>query len=824
MLSDSAVSLNAVVRRRGAASAFSAFLAAWILTSCGGGGSDSGSPIPTVDVAPPVAATKSVTTLIDPSLTGGTALALPRVTSVTDKQPVGMPLLVAAKGEHAVFAVDAAGNIALAGTLQGEATSVTLSAESTVLTFGVMSLGTLVPSASPAQLRATLRAASGFDALVSSVGQAVREGKNPLDQANVQAGFDTVFSAASAAAKPQSARQHPLAVARDRLEYGYEPVILNTATFEVRLANNRMKENTLASKVYLLNTSALTFTAGLLDLSGSQRASETLEGAGATGVSLPKTVLLSKPFPGAFSIRLLADDAVNASDVLKSAIELVVKVPGVSLSSQCTTAISKATLNFAVDVSFPKDPDNYVYKAVVKLFLDETKNVLTDCAYLKPDPTDLVALLATVKKIAKFVGFVRIAADQKLLPTPLLDTGVCLTEGQYLMSCVSLITADAIKPMMPDALQPINILILNDKGKKTLPPYGLKIEYSNPNLFELSPTMTQVQAKSAEGTGTLKITDPATDKTSEVSITVTNGKLEKAAYDVPVNGTVDVKLVDPASGSEVYRSAAFNIYVANDSFGTFTYPANLGPLTFRATNVATPTPQPIRLNGAKDSGATMTVNATSSYWLGTFTKDPCTVFPEGYWFWEHPCYNIGVTSGQYNAKFWFPVAGGKVTMESDSNGGLRRVYDTNWNATDMAELRLSFPTEILLPFAAEARYVRFSGARSLVLNVNRRSATEIGGTFVVTAPGFGAFDCNCFDFVNHRSGPVESRGTGTWSARLVSGSMPITQMNGFDLCYSDGGATNYLNLNSVVFSPGNGNYYTSLSAGGAAAGTCVYGR
>lgn len=448
--------------------------------------------------------------------------------------------------------------------------------------------------------------------------------------------------------------------------------------------------------------------------------------------------------------------------------------------------------------------------------LGETNNVLT-----------LVAQVVAMKKYYAYSALL----------------GICERKGPLgngtIMACL---TSLRFKPFVDPVTSAVNASPTFLVGSKltfglqaldgqalTLLPASLKLFNGFPSSIKADLETLKLEATSP-GTVALDISDTATElKDSLVGRVVSTATLVADKTSLTVGETVMVRLVDTFGKTVVTAGAGLTWEASAPEVIQLTplFLSDGAPAVNAKALKASPDKVTISAKraGAVVGTALISVEGVDTrYWLGTFTKDPCTVFPEGYWFWENPCYNIGVTDGQYNAKFWFPVAGGKVTMESDSYGGLRRVYDTAWNATDMAELRLSFPTEILLPFAAEARYVRFSGTRSLVLNVSRRSATEIGGTYVVTAPGFGAFDCNCFDFVNHRSGPIESRGTGTWSARLVSGSMPITEMNGFDLCYADGGAGNYRDLNSVVFNAGNGNYYTSLGAGGSVAGTCVFGR
>ena len=603
MLSISAVASRVVVGRRGVATVF---LAAWILCGCGGGSGDS-STNPATN--PSTADATKVATSVDSSLQGTGALAVASSLSVFDKQPAGSP--VSAQAGTVVYGLDAAGNVALAGNVVDA--KVAFSAAGTVLAMGATVLQGIVPTATQEQLQARLKAADGYASLVTAVQSAVLAGKNPLDQAAVQQGFDTVLaSAARAAVQAQSVQTgtaRALAVAPTHALDASEPPVFERSTFKVVLANKSSNTPKFDSAVLFRNTSTLTFDVALLDDSGFQRTADVLNGSGPTIFTLQGALAqtVKKPFAGSFSVRLSLNEELTQISFVKEILEIP-KVFGSTCVSGLATGAVKQVLSQLTNVTFKLEPEKWGLTAVDMAWED-----FKSCGVPLITKSSVLKIIEVYFKITKIVGVGRFIADTLALPPTIPDTGVCLSQTQSQMSCLSSIAADAIKPMMPGAVQPINVLMLDEAGKKTLaPPYGLKIEYSNPGLFELSSTMTTVNSNfnNVEGTGTFKITDPATDKTFSRSVTVTNGKLERTAYTVPPNGTVDVTLVDPASGSEVYRGAAFDIYVADGSFGSFTpfKTTGLGTLTFHASSVVTPAPQPIRLNGAKDSGATMTVS------------------------------------------------------------------------------------------------------------------------------------------------------------------------------------------------------------------------
>ncbi len=568
------------------------------LSGCGGGGGSGG--------ATPVTAAGNpdggkVTASVDPALLASGSLVLASTMSLVDTRPIGTPLTTQGASGAVIYGVDAAGNIALAANIvDGQ---VVFSAESTVLAMAATVLQGVIPGATQEQLQTRLKAADGFAALVTDIRAAVVSGKNPLDLGPVQQGFDKVLaSALRATLQVQPAVARALAVAPKHTEDSYEPSVFETATFKVSVANSSSGVLKFDSGVYLRNTSAVFFDVALLDASDVQRADGLLDGAGASIFSLNGALptKIDKPFGGAFSVRLAPNDDKNKAAMIKGVMSLFKLT-----DDACINALFKVGNDKLIDVSFGKAPLEWTNLALASA----AWKGIEACALPNLTSETVDKVFKAYTRITKLVGIGRLAADRMEVPESIPDTGVCLSEGQYLMNCVSLITADEIKPMMPGAVQPIDVLLLDDQGKKTrAPPYGLKIEYSNPGLFELTPSMTQVIAGASEGSGTLKITDPATDNTFSMRITVTKGKLAQAAYAVPVNGAIEVKLVDPASGIEVFRNpATFSISLPVTTYGSFNVSTPyLSGIEFRASAAFTPSAQPILL-GAMASGSTMSV-------------------------------------------------------------------------------------------------------------------------------------------------------------------------------------------------------------------------
>ncbi len=592
------------------ASVLSAFLAA-----CGGGSDGPTSPPETGGPT-----TVTVTTSVDSSLQAPGALVIAKAMTTVETQAMGVTVVAKSDPDSVVYAVDEAGNVALAANIaNGRAT---FSAEGTVLAFGATVLATESPNQTPEQLRTSLRNADGFATLVSDIAAAILAGKSPLDEPGIQQGFDRVLtSAARATAQVQAGRVRPLTVAPIHAKPSYEPSVLETSRFKVSIANQFSEEYKFDSKVYLRNTSAVSFTASLLDSSGAQRTSNLLKGAGPTVFSLAVPIEIAKPFAGSFSVRLSIDDKENKAALTKMFFGLI----NVS-KSECANSIYKVVAGMVVDVSFGTVPKEWLKEVLIELVWATAKGCIAP--FLKPETG--VSLLEAYFKITKVVGIARFLDDRIMVPAIIPDTGVCLSEGQYQMSCVASISATAIHPMMPGAVQPISIEFFGEDGKKTLaPPYGLDIRYSTPDLFELiklGDTFTLIKAGPLEGAGEVKMIDPATDKELSLRVTVTKGKLDQSAYRVPVNRSVAVRLIDPASGADVYRQpATFDIFLADSKHGNFSFSDEfIGGITFQASAIANAAPQPIFLDTG-NSGSTLSVYvepSLSRYTVSSVAADP----------------------------------------------------------------------------------------------------------------------------------------------------------------------------------------------------------
>lgn len=594
---------------------WSVFVAVMALNACGGGNDSAGTsgatPVLGSSEVAPVAGTTTPTVAVSPSIDSALqaygALVIANTMTTVETRPMGISIASRGDTDSVIYALDNAGEVALAANaVNGRAT---FSAEGTVLALGSAVLETISPTATLEQIQSRLRSAQGYAALVSDISAAVLAGKNPLNETAVQQGFDKVLTSAASATSVQTK-----GVAKRYADDEYESSILETSMFKVSLANKSQNELKFDSKVYLRNTSSLFFTAALIDLSDAQYTSASLKGAGASISPLVsiEPMKIDKPFSGSFFVRLLVDDQKNKAELVKGALKFT-KL----FSDDCLGKFAELASTQVVNAYFNATPDDWL----LEVLKDGAWTAVTEkeCLLQYVAPKNIIPIVTVYGKISQTIGFGRLVSDRLALPEDIPDTGVCLSEYQYQMSCVASISATALKPMMPNAVQPIDIRFMDEKGRKTAPPpFGLDIKYSNPGLFKISSTFNQVIAEGLEGTGDVTLTDPATGKKLSFGVKVTKGKLDRSAYTVANNGSVTMELIDPVSGLEVYRQpATFDIALKDGKYGKFLYDPYIGPITFQASDTATPSPQAILLNkfesgffSTVESGSTLQITAT----------------------------------------------------------------------------------------------------------------------------------------------------------------------------------------------------------------------
>lgn len=739
-------------------------VAATILGGCGGGTTDS------AGAATSPIATSAVVVGIEPGASGTAAVA--RLASPFGDVPVSAPLRVSSETNAStlVFATDANGEVLLMGAV---ATGESLSVDSTARALVNVALGMsdLSDDGTAASAKSQIAKSASFTTLMSNIASSLAAGNSPLSSPDVLASVVTVAQeslalAATAQGAAVQARARAQSVSVDSVPFY---LWKNSATDKLWITDKA----TDSLSVILNNRTFLQWAV--------------------TSTADGKTVYLDplKTTPAQLVALYVGSESTTevAGDKKFS---LALKQDSKTRLFNATRAATRVTFTLVETLlALTKAPESTAQKCVTTtsgklLNSNEFANLVTSFS-----EASVQAFLKSAIKSAPDIASSCLGKTLDSSTDGLNPTGVGVTWG---------LAIEKVMETFNGFSKPFKIArsIAADYGT-----WSQLSEYNNYPGETYEICRYGVTIKPCIKSLTAESVNIAIGATQTVFIRATD-----------VSGAV---LSSPPAGLIFSTSdaAVFNVVNAVDGTGVVLKAIGTGTAGLTVTDP---------VSGTVSAPIPVSVTSVDTrYWLGTFTPVDCQSPPAGMsWFWERPCFNIGVIDGQYSSTFWFPSTGGNVTMESVANARIRKVFGVEWNATNLPILRLSMPTEVLVPSSSQGRFVRYFGTRLMELTVNQRTTNEIAGTFVVTSTSGAAVNITP-DYPGNVAAPIETRATGTWSARLVAGPMPITNMNGFDLCFSDGGATNYRNLDSMVFAPGTGNWYTSLGWG-SSAGTCVYGR
>lgn len=203
------------------------------------------------------------------------------------------------------------------------------------------------------------------------------------------------------------------------------------------------------------------------------------------------------------------------------------------------------------------------------------------------------------------------------------------------------------------------------------------------------------------------------------------------------------------------------------------------------------------------------------YWVGTYKSTSCTPFPaDGYnnWSWESPCFINGPVASSDQGYFYFDDKSHDVVLGSNVGGAedVRRIFPLNWKSID-SKFELSIPTGYSL--ALNFSIYKGSGVRSTVFTVTTRNQKTMSGTFVVnTISGYYSQSSSGNEWMT-----IPTTASGVWTANLVNGKRPQTQMNGFDFCFSNNVAAKQAEVGAI-------NPYSMPIWGGGVENGCVFGK
>ena len=736
------------------------FASASLLGACGGSGSDSGAaPNPVV----PSASVVQVTPQVDAPMTGPSALRIVETLSLLEVRPAGKALKVSSLQGTPVFALDAAGQVALASILTGS--SVSFTANSTASLLASMALSRDLPDKTVAELRMAIESAADFPALTAAIALAVSAGRNPLDQGAVKDRFAIVLQQAGASlmASASGVRSQPQAVARARVPYAGErsqpkavgeprvPFSLSPTLFTTRFDRVHLSKSlNYQSEVVVQNSSRLAFNVSLLNVAGQEQTEpKPLEATkhffGVIESPFLSEAKLSRTFLGAFSVKVQPDNQRNYIEALKAAM-LGISPPGAAAVKTCVDTVTEAATIAGIDAVVGSQNLPKLVKDTILNLGSATPGLLLDCGIPVFLP-ELLVIYEGLLKVTDAVGLGALLAEMEHVGLDAKLNGVCVSPSQILISCVHRMEVERQPaPMQPLAVQRISIKFKDKDGNDTVP-YGIKILPTDPTVLDLDETRSVLSSGIKEGFAAVTLFDPATDKSLQIGVNVTRGKFDKTNYVVSAGSTAEIRVVDPVTGEDVHRGVGFQALMADQTYGRVVVPEGpIAPLQFVANSVPTPTPQNLRgyvTGDDKFFASTITVTGTTAFWEGTFTYNECiapgyagsgdacnyAAFPAGG--------NASSNTGRLLARLGSSEAGNLRWNYSVGGSSQLELCSASGSGVDIATTdTFTRPIDLAATFYNTGSSI----PANMVFAVTMRTATRISGTFSVafTYPAFGA--------------------------------------------------------------------------------------
>jgi hypothetical protein len=188
-------------------------------------------------------------------------------------------------------------------------------------------------------------------------------------------------------------------------------------------------------------------------------------------------------------------------------------------------SISTAVASFAYDSNFVDSPSTVAAANVID-YLTESGRTLIGCGIDAAFPT-AGKVLSIFDVAGDVIGIPRQAAEIVLLKETQTETGVCLTQTQFMMNCVAKIElASPIASMRANSIQNVALQFRDKNNRLTASPgkpSGLRVQYGGDVTLSLNDRLTQITSPSELGLGVIDITDPATDSTLTISLYVNGG-------------------------------------------------------------------------------------------------------------------------------------------------------------------------------------------------------------------------------------------------------------------------------------------------------------
>ena len=185
---------------------------------------------------------------------------------------------------------------------------------------------------------------------------------------------------------------------------------------------------------------------------------------------------------------------------------------------------------------------------------------------------------------------------------------------------------------------------------------------------------------------------------------------------------------------------------------------------------------------------------STQHWEGSYTIDIATPLPSDapQWYWTNPFNAYLPAAGYSPGRFYFDDSSPDVIFETTEYGySIRNSRLLGWKSSQ-SSFTYSDPTAFAEDIT-QGDVVNEQGSNSYVFTVTTRTATSMGGTFQINMTS--GYFANGYESLSSWHA-IPTIATGTWSANLVNGPKPNTQMNGYDFCASDNSASMQMSMSS----------------------------
>lgn len=579
-----------------------------ILIACGGGGGGGGSSEPR-QIPTPIP-NASATTIVDPALSSGPEVDVVAVQSLTDEQPIGIPISYPVSSTAiSLFALNAAGDIVLAARpSNGEAN---FTASGTVQILAGLVLSTYFAEIDTAALENAVSQTPSFAAAVASFEASLARNVNPSTDPAFQAqllvlvkeSLQVLLVTSPAQTQLQTIVQR-MTLPPDRLDPTKTNSRRNAILFEtlppafgsplsISLQTDPTKKG--IGRFIVWNGTPVFWDVVLTDTSGNQSDNQIMKASSfLLGVFTEGEPLTLVKGAGAFGMKLSPSLEANSAKLVETAVKLLI---GARPTEECSRDIAEYVVNNLVEIiKFQEDPTP---ENILALIIENMKSQWTviggSCGKVKTagivaqliDVSDEAAerLVRSLNWVGKALDATEIAVQLQLLikyrDQP-IDVGVCVNDSDFMMSCVSSIAKAYDPPPLAAGLEGNYFLshggikFYDRFGSQTTRPADLKVEYIPENLKDhiefkvfgydvnegMTYSITSLTGSPVEGS--ILLHDLATDVFSDaIPVKVSKGRIgDGSPISVDVGQTIQLPLLEVGGARPLVFASAYDVYLA----------------------------------------------------------------------------------------------------------------------------------------------------------------------------------------------------------------------------------------------------------------------